>query len=139
MTGVTFGTKHTWDDWGAYLNTRPNISSPEVRTKILDVEGADGSIDLTELFGRVLYKNRDFSVNLLLADNRELWDNTYSEILTYLHGKRMDMITDEAPNYKWNGRFYVGQMQTSDFKAIITITGVLNPYKISLVNGSQSL
>lgn len=138
MTGVTFGTKHTWDDWGAYLNTRPDISAPEVRTKIIDVEGADGSIDLTELFGRVLYKDRNFSVKLLLTD-RSTWDETYSTILAYLHGKRMNMITDEAPNYKWNGRFYVEGMQASDYKAIITITGVLNPYKISLVNGSQSL
>ena len=139
MTGVTFGNKHTWTDWGAYLNTRPAIASPEPRTKIIDVEGSNGSLDLTELFGRVLYKDREFSVKLLLIDNREDWDSTYSTILNYLHGRRMDMITDEDSGYKWNGRFYVEGMQTSDYKAIITIKGTLNPFKISLTDGSQSL
>lgn len=59
MNGVKFGSKHSYDDWGLILKSRPVISPPSPKTIYIDVPGADGIIDLTEsMTGEVKFNNR---------------------------------------------------------------------------------
>ena len=47
MIGVTFGDKHSFDDFGIYLTSK-TINPPEPQTNTISVPLRDGSIDLTE-------------------------------------------------------------------------------------------
>ena len=105
--GITFDSTHTYRDWGLYLNTRPVVAPPEVRTKYLDIPGTNGSLDLTEILGQVTYKPRNFNVTLVAIRNRENWDSIYSTVMEYLHGRRRTMVLDDDPLYSWSGRFNV--------------------------------
>ena len=56
MTGVKFDNIHSVNDLGLSLST-VEITPPEPKTYIIEIAGADGSLDLTEaLTGDVKYK-----------------------------------------------------------------------------------
>ena len=60
MNGVTFGTRHSYEDWGLILKSRPQISPPEPKYIYVDIPASDGQIDLTEsLIGNIPYYNRE--------------------------------------------------------------------------------
>ena len=43
MNGITFGNKHTYDDWELVL-TAKKLGLPTPKTSSVDIEGADGVI-----------------------------------------------------------------------------------------------
>ena len=47
--GITFGEKHSFNDWRLLLSERPNISPPEVKTDYIDIPGGDGSLDFKRI------------------------------------------------------------------------------------------
>ena len=72
MMGVIFGEKHSYRDWGLVLKSRPVISPPTPKTKLIQVPGSDRVIDLTEsLTGAVHYELRQMSFEFLMIDERE--------------------------------------------------------------------
>ena len=72
MKGVTFGGKHTYSDWGLILREHPVVSPPKPKTKLVDVLGAHGSLDLTEkLTGQVMYEMREITCHFTVIGNRE--------------------------------------------------------------------
>lgn len=56
MKCVSFGTYHSYDDFSLILASK-EIAAPKTKTLKIDVEGADGSIDLTEFFGDPKYED----------------------------------------------------------------------------------
>ena len=98
MLGITIGEKHTGRDWGLNL-TGIILPMPEPKYNTISIPGFDGSLDLTEFSGRVVYENREgvefhFSVN---DGSPGAWLARYSEIAGYLHGKRRKVILDTDP------------------------------------------
>ena len=58
---IQFGPYNTWINWQLML-TGKDFSPPEVKTNYVEIDGADGDIDMTEaLAGRPTYRNRTFS------------------------------------------------------------------------------
>ena len=87
QTGISIGDQHTFRDWGLLLISI-SISSPEAKTKVIDVLGGDGHIDMTEAFGPVRYKNRTLVFSFILLDRRpEIWHGISSRMKNYCHGK----------------------------------------------------
>lgn len=133
MNGVTFGTKHSFRDWGLYLRKRPIISPPSPKTVYIDVPGSDGSLDLTEsLTGDVKYENRKIKCEFWVLQDRVKWSNIYSEILDYLHGQQMRIIFDEDPTYYYTGRVQVNEWESDQTTSKIVIEGLVEPYKNEL-------
>ena len=57
---------NTWDDWHLIPSTRPLVNLPSVRTKNVEIPGANGSVDLTEILsGEPLYGDRTGSFDFL--------------------------------------------------------------------------
>lgn len=101
QTGIRIGDKHTFQDWGLLLISI-SISSPEAKTKVIEIPGGDGCIDLTEAFGPVRYKNRTIVCSFILIDRRpDRWHEVSSQIKNYCHGKKMKVIMDSDPGYYW--------------------------------------
>lgn len=132
MDGVTLGNKHSYDDWGLILNEKEEISSPEPKTNYLDVPGADGSLDMSELFGDVKYENRTITWEFLVIRKRERWNYIYSNLLNYLHGQKMNIILDDDPSFFYRGRVKVNQWKSDKRKATIVVEAEVEPYKYEL-------
>ncbi|MCF2569546.1 hypothetical protein I6E09_10265 [Mediterraneibacter glycyrrhizinilyticus] len=129
---------HTLKDWNIYLQEKPDISLPEVKTNYIDISGADGQIDLTEaLTGDITYKNRIGSLTFVLLGDRNLWTERKSIISDFLHGRKMKMICDDDPNYFYVGRLSVNKWKSEKANATIVIDYNLEPYKYDLVSTTE--
>ena len=130
MDGVTFGTKHSFKDWGLYLKSRPVISPPTAKTNYQDLPGADGQLDLTEaLTGDVKYDMRKITCEFVVMSARSRWDIIYSDILDYLQGEDLIFFKDEEPCYIYKGRFQVNEWKSDKKSATLVIEGTVEPYK----------
>lgn len=140
MLGVLFGDKHTYWDWGLILKSYPDISPPAPKTKIIQVPGSDVVIDLTEtLTGGVVYEPRTLSFEFTLMDKRSQWPTTYSDILESLHGRRMDIVLDDDPDYCYTGRVAVDSLDADKRTATLRITAEVEPYKREISGDGRRL
>ena len=126
---ITFGTKNTWDDWHLIPTTRPVFNPPTVKASTIDLPGGDGVLDLTEFIaGRPLYNNRTGSFEFIDNDFMR-WEELYSEILNYLHGRSLKAVLEDDPGYYYQGRFTVNQWNSDKLYSKITIDYDVFPYK----------
>lgn len=130
MNGVIFNDKHSFRDWGLVMKTRPNISPPTPKLKMIDVPGSDRVIDLTEsLTGAVHYEMRTISFEFVMMAERDRWPSLFSDILKTIHGKRVRIIIDDDPNYYYTGRVTVGDLDPDKKVAVLTMEAQVEPYK----------
>lgn len=138
MNGVTFGSKHSYRDWGLFLKSRPVISPPTPKTVYVDIPGSDGVIDLTEsLTGDVKFNNRTITCEFVVLDARNKWSNIYSEIMDYLHGQQMKVRFDEDPTYYYMGRLQVNEWKSDKVTSTIVIEGNVEPYKMEMFSSLE--
>ena len=131
MNGVTFGSKHSYRDWGLILKSRPVISPPSPKTVYVDIPASNGIIDLTEsLTGDVKFANRTITCEFNVIDVRKKWSNIYSDVLDFLHGQMTTIILDEDPDYIYKGRVQVNEWKSNKRTATIVIEGNVEPYKL---------
>lgn len=139
---ITFGDKNTWDDWCMIPETEPYIAEPAPKTNYIDIPGANGSLDMSEaIAGYPLYQNRTGEITFLVMNknaatipncNPISFRNLSSNIMEYLHGKKMNMILEDEKAYFYTGRFTVKPSPEQDFSKI-TIGYTLEPYKWSIL------
>jgi predicted phage tail component-like protein len=130
MQGVIFSDKHSWRDWGLILKSRPVISAPAPKIKLIPVPGSDLVIDLTQsLTGSVHYEPRTISFEFVTAAPREKWAALHTEILNYLHGQSVKITFDDDPNWYYTGRVTVGDFEADKKTANLTMTATVEPYK----------
>lgn len=131
--GVKFGSKNSLTDWGIYLKGRPKISPPTPKTRYVKIAGMDGDLDVSEqLTGYMQYEMRELEMEFTILKPREFWTETYSDIMDYMHGKSMQIIMDEAPDYYYEGRVTVGDWDSENKKSTLTISALVKPYKIAV-------
>lgn len=138
MLGVTFGNKHTYWDWGLLLKSYPVISPPEPKTKMVDVPGTDGSLDLSEaLTGHVQYETRKIKFEFVTKISRSEWPSICSEIYDYLHGMVRDIIMDDDPDYCYTGRVKIEKREVVKTVTMeITVESEVEPFKTKLFGTS---
>lgn len=138
MLGVTFGNKHSYWDWGLLLKSYPEISPPEPKTKLVDVPGTNGMLDLSEtLTGHVQYENRTIKFEFVTKISRSEWPFICSEIYDCIHGKTLDIIMDDDTDYCYTGRITIKKREV--VKAVtmeITVEAEVEPFKTKLFSNS---
>lgn len=137
---VSFGNKNTYDDWKIVPDTRPVVVPPEPKFIFDEIPGANGSLDLSStLTGFVNYQDRTGSFDFIVLNDYGQWHERYSEIMGYLHGKRMRMVLEDDPNYFYIGRFSVSGWDSGENWSTITIDYHLDPFKYSLTETTVSI
>lgn len=135
---ITIGDKNTWTDWHLIPSSRPVFVPPSVKTNYVDIPGGDGSLDLTTaISGRAGFKDRSGSFTFYVANGYKEWQEVYSEVMGYLHGKKLKAILEDDPNYYYEGRFAVSSWQSDKDYSSITISYVVGPYKRSIVAAGE--
>ena len=129
---ITFGDKNTWTDWHLIPDSRPVFNPPSVKTKIVEIPGSDGTLDMTEsLTGFPLYNDRTGSFVFNVENGHQDWQKLYSSIMGHLHGKKLRAVLEDDPNYYYEGRFWVENWESGKANSKITIGYQVAPYKAS--------
>ena len=135
IQSITFGDKNTWDDWKILPTERPVFAPPEPKTTYIDIPGGNGALDLSEsLTGYPIYENRTGSFTFRVMNDYVEWHERYTEIMEYLHGRSMNAILADDPNYFYKGRFTVDSWASGDTWSQITIGYTVDPYKWSVLS-----
>lgn len=105
------------------------IPSPEPFIYLVQVEGHDGLVDMTDAFGRTYYKNRDWTLDFVCVDPTINWHTISSTINSLCHGKKFPFVFDNDPNFYWIGRITNRDFASSQGEGIYTINISSQPYK----------
>lgn len=135
MQTVTFGTKNSYDDFGLIL-TDKDIGFPEPKLEEVDVIGADGVIDLSEVLNDdIKYKTRKLQFTFTVLKGNKYWASTVADVANYLHGKKLRIQMDFDPAYYYTGRCKINSFKTSKRLCAITIDAECEPYRLD-INGN---
>lgn len=135
--GITFGTKHSYHDFGLILSEK-DIGLPEPKTETVSVIGRNGDLDLTEALGDdVKFENRKLQFKFSLINGAGNWTAVLSNLSNYLHGKKMQIIMDADKTFYYWGRCKINKFQTDRTLAIITVDCDVEPYKVEVNSASE--
>ncbi len=139
IQSITFGDKNTWDDWKILPTERPVFAPPKPKTTYIDMPGGNGALDLSEsLTGYPIYENRTGSFKFRVMNDYVEWHERYMEIMEHLHGRSMNAILADDPDYFYKGRFSVDSWESGDTWSQITIGYTVEPYKWSTVLSTEN-
>lgn len=137
MHTVTFGTKNSYDDFGLIL-TGKDIGLPEPKTEEVNLTGADGVIDLTEvLTDDVKYKQRKLQFTFTCIDPINNWATVLSTVSNYIHGKKLRISMNWDKNYYYEGRCEINKFKTNKRTSTITVDAKVDPYKLEINSASS--
>lgn len=132
MKGVQFGNYHSFYEWGLILSSK-EINRAEPKIKHIEIEGSDGVLDLTEFSGEVKYKNRTLLFNFKKANIvQDGYLALYSLVQNKIHGKVMNVILDDDPNYYYRGRVSINDWKSDKNIGLIVVEVDAEPYKYKL-------
>lgn len=120
--------KHSFDDWGLLLKPL-TIDFPEVKTKYIEIEGGNGSLDLTEAYGKVFYKDRKFNIEFTCNDKLR-YDETLREITSFLHGREVKVTFYFDEEYYYIGRISFNKYTSRKGVGTMVFNAVFRPYKL---------
>lgn len=127
MKGVYFDTLHSYRDFNLILSA-VNIPPATPKTNYISVEGADGSLDLTETLGEVKYKDRTGSLtfSVLPEDN---FEQKKSEISNIINGHCFFITLEKDMEYYYIGRCSINSYKEDKKLRQIVVGMQLHPYK----------
>lgn len=117
-----------YKDWNIVL-TGFDIPFPEPKTSTVNIKGADGELDLSEvLTGDIKYSNRTVKLTFEMLD-----DTDYTELITrigaYIHGKKLTFQLTNDTLYYYTGRATINSWECVKRKGKIVISVDCEPYK----------
>lgn len=137
MKGVTFGTKHSYKDFGLILKSK-TVNLPDLKTETEDIAGMDGELDLTDaITDDVKFKNRKLSFTFTVIDPVKQFFLVLSEVTNFLHGKKLRVVMDDDKNYYYEGRCKVNQFKTDKRTATLIIDCDVQPFKVEINSAGE--
>lgn len=130
MRGFTYGEYHTANDWDLILTSK-TIDPPEPKTYEVDLDGRDGSLDLSEsLAGEIKYKNRTITTTYCMTEGSYLDRQALlREIVNYLHGRKRKIVEPDDPYHYFIGRSKVSAIVHKQAYSTFTITSTCEPWR----------
>ena len=113
-------------EYGLYLLKDSEFLPPKPKLYYLDVPGSNGSLDVSECFGEVLYENRKDTFIFHLSNPTQEIKN---QIIKFLHGKTYSYTLSFDKGYTFTGRFNVISAHTNVYSAQIKCEVISKPYK----------
>lgn len=140
---VYFDNMNTFSDWHLVPQGRPLVAMPELKSTVVDIPGANGSLDLTEaLTGYPIYQNRSGSILFyVLTPPQEVelglsplgnWSERYSDISSFVHGRVRRIRLEDDPDWYYEGRCSLMWTSNNDGSGSeVEISYDVDPYKYS--------
>lgn len=103
-----------------------DLTFPEPKSDYAEVEGADGSVDLTEVFGRIFYKDRELTLNFNCGKG---FNETIREISAFVHGKVAKITIFDDEEYYYLGRLRFDKYSSDYVNGKVILKAKCYPYK----------
>ena len=130
--------KSAYYDWNIVL-TKADIPFPSVKTSSVDIKGANGILDLSEvLTGDVCYSNRNIKLIFAMMEDKD-YRLTISDIANYLHGKNVTLKFTNDNEYFYSGRAVINKCDYSHGKSSLVIAVSADPFKYSITESNVVL
>ena len=127
--------KSAYYDWNIVL-TKASIPLPSIKTSSVDIKGANGILDLSEvLTGDVCYGNRDIKLTFAMMEDRDYY-STMTDIANYLHGKKVTLKLSNDDEYFYSGRAVISMCEYSYGKSSLVIKMSADPFKYSVTESN---
>ncbi len=127
LPGLNISGNDTYETWEMIPTSRLHVVPPEVKTTYVDLPGANGGLDYTELLtGGPTFGYRKGSWEFMLIPGDD-WANVYQQLCGYLHGRQHTVILQGDPGYYYTGRLKVNEWKSAAYNSLITIDYVLDP------------
>lgn len=131
--GIYFGEIHSYNDLNLILS-KVEIEPAKAKTTYVDIPGGDGSLDLTEVHGKVKYSNRNAKFTFTMHPSGDLsesaWERKKTEVSNEINGKKFEIVSDRDPEYFYSGRCSVDDYLSNKRIRQIVVSAKLNPYKL---------
>ena len=127
---------NSYSTYGLILSNQ-DIGFPALRKDSLEIPGSHGVLDLTEIFGKVYYKNRTITLTFNVVINPFAWDELRTRIAGDLHGKRLRIKIWSDPEYVYVGRCEIDKYQSSKGLGTIVIKCDCEPFKEQIMDSSD--
>lgn len=126
-------SKNTWDDWFMIPTDRPSFVYPKREIQISENPIEDGfGYDATQsLTGQYTVGLSEGTLTFAVDNGHANWVDRYSELLTFLHGKRLKAILEDEPDIYYEGRFKIMWSSEPDWSKV-QISYSINKYHKSV-------
>jgi hypothetical protein len=127
--GTDFGGIHSHRD--LHLIQQSVKEQPaEPKLNLVDIPGANGSKDMSELpGGQLCYKDRTITWTFALYPGED-WDAKHRQVSNELNGKRCKITLDTNPDYYYSGRVVVKDYNKDRLLRQITVEAICSPYML---------
>lgn len=127
MYGVTINGVHC-TEYNLVL-TAVNNPFPTVKAATVEIPGADGALDLTEIFGQPKFNNR--TLTLTFSDLRGYHTRYDDQTMAAwaMHGKKVPIVLDEDPDYFYLGRISFNEWTQTAASGDLVVTCDCDPFK----------
>ena len=127
--GSDFGGIHSHRDLNL-IQQKVDVMPAEPKLNLIDVPGADGSVDKSELpGGRLYYNDRTVTWTFALYPG-ESWHAKHRQVSNALNGKRCRITLDDDPGYYYTGRVRVMDYNTDRALRQITVEAICSPWML---------
>lgn len=130
MRYFIFDKYNTWHDWRLTL-TAKDVTPPEPKTNYVRVDGAHGSLDLTEaLTGEVPYQDRTLTASFTTSEGSHA-DRLllFRELCTALHGKKVDIVEPDDPDHYFRGRAVISGLEMDQVRMSFSVKATCEPWR----------
>lgn len=129
MIGITFGNKHSYNDFGLLL-ADVSVTPPEPWRFEVEVPARNGILDLTSaITSKKRYRNRTISLEFQTIGACN-YQQKLTEISNAIHGQTLDVVFDSDSQYHWNAYVIVDQQGSSEEVGSFQITLDCFPFKL---------
>ena len=109
MRQLKIGPISTYGTWGLLLSDK-RITTPEIKTYIIDIPGRSGTLDLTDIMGGVRYNDREAEFILTpIEGNYSQRMEKYKEVVKFFHGKSVYVEEPDRPGESLLGCWQVSE------------------------------
>ena len=127
---VEFNDENSWEDFGIVFESM-TIGKAEPQLVLIDVPFRNGSLDETDYFGDVRYKNRTITMGFLIPWWSDDQYEIFGEVQNNLNGKRKRITFSADEDWYYEGRLTVGDFKIDNGFFKFDITATCDPYKYS--------
>lgn len=133
MRYFIFDKFNTWYDWRLTLTSK-SIPDPEPKTNYISIDGAHGSLDMSEaLTGEITYNDRTVTASFRTSEGTHAERmRLLREIKAALHGHKVKIIEPDDPVHYFFGRVKIKDPTADQVHLAFTIEATCEPWRYAV-------
>lgn len=131
---------NTWYDWRCTV-TAKDVPAAEPKTNYISIDGANGSLDLTEaLTGEPVYNDRTPTASFMCSEGtHKEREALLRRIRAAVHGRKIPIIEPDDPEHYLLGRVKIKEEKNQPAFLTFSIEAVCDPYRYAIEETTRAV